>query len=50
VTSRFAIVMTKITTKRSAAVAAVVRKFVFLFLRGLGIAALTGGAGLGSDT
>jgi hypothetical protein len=37
VTSRFAIVMTKITTKRSAALAAVVRKFVFLLCAGLGL-------------
>jgi hypothetical protein len=36
-TSRFASVMAKIFTKRTAAVAAVVRKFVFLLCGGLGL-------------
>ena len=37
VTHRFPSVMTKISTKRSAAVAAVVRKFIFLLCAGLGL-------------
>jgi hypothetical protein len=37
VTHRFASVMAKISTKRSASVAAVVRKFIFLLCAGLGL-------------